>query len=156
MPVSAHNGKRPPVARLDMTIVSGEMMNRMQSHETELGLTRARIAELRSRVAEIAERNRKLTQRPLEAGSSGHDLESAREHAELARTRAVQAHERAAQAYLRSAAVHEAVADRYETIAAEGYGDPGECRRLAREHRQLSAEDLKAGNATRGFLHDDV
>lgn len=132
----------------------GEMMAPMESRETELGLSRARIQELRSRVVEIAERNRELAQRPRDSGSSENDLLRAREHAELARIRAIQAQERAALAYLRSAAAHEAAADRYEMLASEGLGDPDEHRRLARDHREMCANDLKAGHAARAFAAD--
>ena len=126
----------------------------MESRETELGLTRVRIQELRSRAAELGERNRELSARKQPSGSFADDLVRAQERAALARTRAIQAHERAATAYLRSAAAHEAVADRHEMLAAEGFGDPDEHRRLASEHREMCAEDLKAGNFVRAFLLD--
>lgn len=111
-----------------------------------------RIAELQERAEQLAERNRELRDAAQREGSCLDDVRRARERAELAKTRAIQAQERAAMAYMRSAAAHEAAAERHELLAAGGFGDPAEHRRLASQHRKLCAEDRKAGNSAGAFL----
>lgn len=124
----------------------------MEQRETELALTRVRIAELRERAEQLAERNRELRDGVQGEGSRRDDVQRARERADLAKTRAIQAQERAAMAYMRSAAAHEAAADRHELLAVCGFGNPEEHRRLARQHREWCAADRRAGNSAGAFL----
>jgi hypothetical protein len=124
----------------------------MEYRETELALTRVRIAELRERAEQLAERGRELRDAMQREGSGLGDVHRARERAEIAKSNAIQAQERAAMAYMRSAAAHEAAAERHELLAAGGFGDPEDHLRLARRHRELCAEDRKAGNSAGAFL----
>jgi hypothetical protein len=124
----------------------------MEYRETELALTRVRIAELRERAQQLAARNRELRDAVQREGTGLDDVHRARERAEMAKSHAIQAQERAAMAYMRSAAAHEAAAERHELLAVGGFGDPGEHLRLARRHRELCAEDRKAGNSAGAFL----
>ena len=124
----------------------------MEYRETELALTRVRIAELRERAEQLAERNHELRAAAQRGAPHLDDVHRARERAEMAKSHAIQAQERAAMAYMRSAAAHEAAAERHELLAVGGFGDPEEHLRLARRHRELCTEDRKAGNSAGAFL----
>jgi hypothetical protein len=116
------------------------------TRDDELARTRARLDELHKRSAELETRNRELVGQDLLTGSSVENVERAHQRAEVAHAHALEAHERAAHTYQRSADAHDAAAERHEQMASGGYGDAAEHLRRAREHRDMSATDRRAGD----------
>jgi len=122
----------------------------MGNGDEVLQRTRRRIAELRRRTLELAERSKELASKEpprgssARRGSSAQEVQRAADQADRARANAAAARARAVLACLRSAEAHEAAANRYEKLAAGGFGDIEEHRRRAREHREGSAADRQA------------
>jgi hypothetical protein len=70
----------------------------------------------------------------------------AEERADHAQAHVAAARARALQALLRSADAHEATAERYEQLAAAGFGDAGLHLARAAEHRGMSAADRRVAD----------
>ena len=113
----------------------------MADRDQLLQQTRSRIEELRQRTLEIEQRNLELSRHESGRGSSVGDVRRAQERADHAQAHVVAARARALQALLRSAAAHEAAAERYDELAAAGFGDAGSHQARAAEHREMSAVD---------------
>jgi hypothetical protein len=108
--------------------------------------TRSRIEELRQRTLEIEQRNLELDRHEPGRGSSIGDVRRAEERADHAQAHVAAARARALQALLRSADAHEATAERYEQLAAAGFGDAGLHLARAAEHRGMSAADRRVAD----------
>jgi hypothetical protein len=105
-----------------------------------------RIQELRQRTLAIEQRNLELARHESARCSSVGDVRRAEERADRARAHVAMARERALQALLRSAAAHGAAAERYEQLAAAGYGDAGSHLTRAAGQREMAAADRRVAD----------